>query len=147
MDLGIKAISGHLHLPPSFVSHLLEAQGGERKILSSAITPISPSYSLYGLTGSHPLSEKRENLPCMLVILTNLNIMTGVPQSAETTVLAAAPTTDSSCGKKHHGAQNRQSFHFCSSNWHDPNEGVRVTSQGCKSFWVSPDSQGQPWLS
>lgn len=147
MDLGIKAISGHLLLTLSFVSHLVEAQGGKRKILSLGITAISPSYSLYGLTGSHPLPEKRENLPCMLVILTNLNILTGVPWSAETTVLAAAPATDSSCRKKCCGAQNRKSFQFCSSNWHNPNEGVRVTSWGCRSFWVGPDSQGQPWLS
>lgn len=121
--------------------------GRTREILSLGITPILPSYSLYGLTGSHPLSEKRENLLCLLVIITNLNILTGVPRSAETTVLAAAPATDSSCKKKHCGAQNRKSFQFCSSNWHNPEEGARLVPWGCRSLWVGPDSQGQPWLS
>lgn len=63
MNLGIKATSGHLPLPPSFVSHLVKVQGWKRKIFSLQITPISPSYALYGLTGSHPLTEKRENPP------------------------------------------------------------------------------------
>lgn len=146
MDLDAKAISGHLPLS-SFVSFLIKAQGGKRKIFTLGITSVSSSYSLYELTGSHPLTEKRENLSCMLVILTNLNILTGVPGSAETTVLAAAPATDSSCRKKLYRAQSRQSFQFCSSNCYKPDKGVRVTSWGCRSCWAHPDMQGQPLLS
>lgn len=121
--------------------------GRVREILSLGITSILPSYSLRGLTGSYPLLGKRENLLCLLVIITNLNILTEVPQSAETTVLAADPATDSSCKKKYCGAQNRKSFQFCSSDWQNPEEGVRLMSWGCRSLWVGPDSQGQSWPS
>jgi len=54
------------------------------------------SLTFVQVNGTHSLTEEREKLPYVLVILTSLNILTGAPWSAETTVLAAAPTTDSS---------------------------------------------------